>query len=160
MRALARNGSTRSGLRGGRWRATGAWVAQPVTSPARVLFEEELARAGLATPVNLTECASIFATLQLLENYDAVAMLPESVVRDHVRGKLLVALPVEIGKSLSGFGILTRKEEALAEPALHFIDLLRSVSHQLARDANAQPESGKGAAVAAPAGHIAPLPAH
>ncbi|WP_278500130.1 LysR family transcriptional regulator, partial [Paraburkholderia fungorum] len=43
------------------------WVAQPVTSPARVLFEEELARAGLATPVNLTECASIFATLQLLD---------------------------------------------------------------------------------------------
>ncbi len=27
------------------------WVAQPITSPARVLFEEELARAGLATPV-------------------------------------------------------------------------------------------------------------
>ncbi|MFL9965208.1 LysR family transcriptional regulator [Paraburkholderia sediminicola] len=110
------------------------WVAQPVTSPARVLFEEELARAGLATPVNLTECASIFATLQLLENYDAVAMLPESVVRDHVRGKLLVALPLEIGKSLAGFGILTRKEEALAEPALRFIELLRGFSRKLARD--------------------------
>jgi DNA-binding transcriptional LysR family regulator len=129
------------------------WVAQPLTSPARVLFEEELARAGLATPVNLTECASIFATLQLLENYDAVAMLPESVVRDHVRGKLLVALPVEIGKSLAGFGILTRKEEPLAEPALHFIDLLRNVSLQLARDAIAQPH-------AAAAGDAVPLPAH
>jgi DNA-binding transcriptional LysR family regulator len=110
------------------------WVAQPVSSPARVLFEEELARAGLATPVNLTECASIFATLQLLENYDAVAMLPESVVRDHLRGKLLVALPLEIGKSLAGFGILTRKEEALAEPALRFIELLRGFSRLLARE--------------------------
>lgn len=110
------------------------WVAQPVTSPARVLFEEELAREGLATPVNLTECASIFATLQLLENYDAVAMLPESVVRDHVRGKLLVALPLEIGKSLSGFGILTRKQEGLAEPALRFIELLRGFSRKLARE--------------------------
>ncbi|NUX56660.1 LysR family transcriptional regulator [Paraburkholderia youngii] len=110
------------------------WVAQPITSPARVLFEEELARAGLATPVNLTECASIFATLQLLENYDAVAMLPESVVRDHVRGGLLVALPLEIGKSLAGFGILTRKEEPLAEPALRLIDLLRGFSRNLARD--------------------------
>jgi DNA-binding transcriptional LysR family regulator len=96
----------------------------------------------------------------VLENYDAVAMLPESVVRDHVRGKLLVALPVEIGKSLSGFGILTRKQEALAEPALHFIDLLRSVSRQLARDANAQPESGNGAAGAAAADHVVPLSAH
>ncbi|SEJ03865.1 LysR family transcriptional regulator [Paraburkholderia diazotrophica] len=108
------------------------WVAQPITSPARMLFEEELARAGLGTPANLTECASIFATLQLLENYDAVAMLPESVVRDHVRGKLLVALPVEIGKSLAGFGILTRKDEALAEPAQRFVDLLRTHSQRLA----------------------------
>ncbi|MEM5388431.1 LysR family transcriptional regulator [Paraburkholderia phymatum] len=108
------------------------WVAQPITSPARMLFEEELARAGLRTPANLTECASIFATLQLLENYDAVAMLPESVVRDHVRGKLLVALPVEIGKSLAGFGILTRKDEALAEPAQRFVELLRVHSQRLA----------------------------
>jgi DNA-binding transcriptional LysR family regulator len=99
-----------------------------------VLFEEELARAGLATPVNLTECASIFATLQLLENYDAVAMLPESVVRDHVRGGLLVVLPVEIGKSLPGFGLLTRKGEPLAEPAEHFVSLLRGFSHALVRD--------------------------
>jgi DNA-binding transcriptional LysR family regulator len=64
-------------------------------------------------------------------------MLPESVVRDHVRGKLLVALPLEIGKSLSGFGILTRKEEPLAEPALRFIDLLRGFSRKLARDDSA-----------------------
>ncbi len=110
------------------------WVAQPVTSPARVLFEEELARAGLATPANLTECASIFATLQLLEKYDAIAMLPESVVRDHVRGKLLVPLPLEIGKSLPGFGILTRKEEPLAEPAEHFVGLLRRFSQPLGTD--------------------------
>jgi DNA-binding transcriptional LysR family regulator len=128
------------------------WVAQPVTSPARVLFEEELARAGLATPVNLTECASIFATLQLLENYDAVAMLPESVVRDHLRGKLLVALPLEIGKSLAGFGILTRKEEALAEPALRFIDLLRGFSRKLAHD------GGDPAALSAPGPLIVPVP--
>ncbi|CAB3800843.1 HTH-type transcriptional regulator GbpR [Paraburkholderia ultramafica] len=130
------------------------WVAQPVTSPARVLFEEELARAGLATPVNLTECASIFATLQLLENYDAVAMLPESVVRDHLRGQLLVALPLEIGKSLAGFGILTRKEEALAEPALRFIDLLRGFSRKLAGDGDAL------ATMAAPDSLSAPAAAH
>ncbi|GLU33798.1 LysR family transcriptional regulator [Trinickia caryophylli] len=110
------------------------WVAQPVTSPARILFEEELARAGLATPANLTECASIFATLQLLEKYDAVAMLPESVVRDHVRGNLLVPLPLEIGKSLPGFGILTRKAEPLNEPAEHFVGLLRRFSQPLAAE--------------------------
>jgi DNA-binding transcriptional LysR family regulator len=108
------------------------WVAQPVTSPARVLFEEELARAGLNTPANMIECGSIFATLQLIETYDAVAMLPESVVRDHVRGKLLVELPLEIGKSLPGYGIVTRKEEPLTEAAHHFVGLLRRFSQPIA----------------------------
>lgn len=107
------------------------WVVQPVTSPARVLFEEELARAGLNTPSNLTECGSVFATLQLVETYDAIAMLPESVVRDHVRGKLLVALPIEIGKSLPGYGVLVRKEEALSEAAHHFVGLLRRFSQPI-----------------------------
>ncbi|POR54818.1 LysR family transcriptional regulator [Paraburkholderia eburnea] len=110
------------------------WVAQPITSPARELFEGELARAGLATPMNLTESASIFATLQLLESFDAVAMLPESVVRDHVRGKLLTVLPLEIGKSLPGYGVLTRKGEALAEPAEHFVGLLRRFSQPFKPD--------------------------
>lgn len=104
------------------------WIAQPVTSPARAILEEEFARANLSTPANVTECGSIFATLQLVGTYDAVAMLPESVVRDHVRAKLLVALPIEIGKSLPGYGILTRKEEPLSEPAVHFIALLRRFS--------------------------------
>jgi DNA-binding transcriptional LysR family regulator len=104
------------------------WILQPITSPARGLFEEELARAGLASPSNVVECASIFATLQLLQNSDAVAMLPESVVRDYLRAHLLVELPVEIGKSLSGFGLLRRKYETLSEPAEYFIALLRKYS--------------------------------
>ncbi|SAK92717.1 LysR family transcriptional regulator [Caballeronia fortuita] len=104
------------------------WILQPITSPARGLFEEELARAGLTTPADIVECASIFATLQLLQNSEAVAMLPESVVRDYLRAQLLIELPIEIGKSLSGFGLLRRKFETLSEPAEYFIALLRKYS--------------------------------
>ncbi|MFM0325077.1 LysR substrate-binding domain-containing protein [Caballeronia glebae] len=104
------------------------WILQPITSPARGLFEDELARAGLTTPADIVECASIFATLQLLQNSEAVAMLPESVVRDYLRAHLLIELPIEIGKSLSGFGLLRRKAETLSEPAEYFIALLRKYS--------------------------------
>jgi DNA-binding transcriptional LysR family regulator len=55
-------------------------------------------------------------------------MLPESVVRDYLRAQLLVELPVEIGKSLAGFGLLRRKHETLSEPAEYFIALLRKYS--------------------------------
>lgn len=101
------------------------WVLQPMASPARKLFEEELAGARLSSPTNVVECGSIFATLQLVQNSEAVAMLPEPVVRDHVRAGLLAALPVEIGRNLEGFGILSRKHEALDEAAVRFIELLR-----------------------------------
>jgi DNA-binding transcriptional LysR family regulator len=104
------------------------WIVQPLTSPARQLFEDELARAQLPTPANLVECASIFATLQLLQNSNAVAMLPETVVRDYLRAKLLVSLPISIGESLTGFGLLVRKHEPLSESAERFVTLLRKYS--------------------------------
>lgn len=104
------------------------WILQPIASPARQIFEDELMRARLSTPVNTVECGSIFATLQLLQNNDAIAMLPESVVRDYVRAGLLVSLPIEIGKNLTGYGILLRKQEAPSEPARRFIELLRRCS--------------------------------
>ena len=109
------------------------WVLQPVTSPARQLLEEEFAKARLSTPPNVVECASVFATLQLLQTSDAVAVLPESVVRDHVKAGLLRVLPITIGSDLKGFGVLTRKGEALSEIAATFVALL----HQFAEPVTA-----------------------
>lgn len=101
--------------------ASWPWILQPLTSPARQLMEDEFAAIGERTPANLVECASVFATLQLLQASEAVGALPESVVRDHVRAKLLRVLPVAIGKDLKGFGVLTRIGEPLTETAATFI---------------------------------------
>ncbi|MCW2243831.1 LysR family transcriptional regulator [Azospirillum canadense] len=101
------------------------WVVQPLTSPARQLLEQEFAQARMATPANLVEASSIFATLQLLQTSDAVAVLPESVVRDHLRAGLLGRLALVIGKNLTGFGILTRKGELPSAVAVEFLRALR-----------------------------------
>jgi DNA-binding transcriptional LysR family regulator len=101
------------------------WILQPLTSPARQLMEEEFGAAGVSTPMNIVECASVFATLQLLQSSDAVGALPESVVRDHVRARLLRVLPLVIGEDLKGFGVLTRIGEPLSEAATTFIAHLR-----------------------------------
>jgi DNA-binding transcriptional LysR family regulator len=102
-----------------------AWILQPLTSPARQIIEQEFGQLGMKTPADLVECTSIFATLQLLQKSDAVAMLPESVVRDHLKARLLTQLPIVVGKSLPGFGILTRRGEALSPTATDFIRALR-----------------------------------
>lgn len=102
-----------------------AWILQPLTSPARHIIEQEFGQAGMRTPANIVECTSIFATLQLLQTSDAVTMLPESVVRDHLLAGLLVRLPLTVGKSLPGFGILSRRGEPLSATAVEFIESLR-----------------------------------
>jgi DNA-binding transcriptional LysR family regulator len=102
-----------------------AWILQPLTSPARQIIEQEFGQAGMKTPANLVECTSIFATLQLLQKSDAVTMLPESVVRDHLAAGLLVRLSLSVGKSLPGFGILSRRGEPSSAAATEFIVALR-----------------------------------
>ena len=97
------------------------WVLQTIDSPARQLLEEEFARTGVSSPADAIECTSIFATLQLVQSSDAIAVMPESVVRDHVHAKLLVALPLAVGRDLKAFGLLTRKDEPLSEIAAAFI---------------------------------------
>jgi DNA-binding transcriptional LysR family regulator len=97
------------------------WVLQTITSPARVLLESEFASAGVSTPSDIIECTSIFATLQLVQSSNAIAVLPESVVRDHVKARLLTALALVVGRDLKAFGVLTRKGEELSEVGAAFV---------------------------------------
>ena len=105
--------------------ADSPWILQPLASPARQIIELEFGQAGMTTPANIVESTSIFATLQLVQKSDAITMLPESVVRDHLLAGLLVRLPLTVGKSLPGFGILTKRGEPLSNSAIEFIASLR-----------------------------------
>ena len=111
------------------------WVLQTLTSPARLMLEDQFAQAQVSTPQDVIECSSIFATLQLLQSGDAIAMLPESVVRDHVRASLLATLPVDVGQDMKAFGILTRKNEALSDVATAFVGHLQARAQSKAKAA-------------------------
>ncbi len=116
-----------------------AWILQPMSSPARQLMEEEFARTGMPTPRNLVESGSIFAMLQLLQGSDTVAVLPESVGRDHVRMGLVRVLPIRVASKLKGFGILTRKGETLSSAAQELIATLRLHASKSRRNPGAGP---------------------
>ena len=113
--------------------ADSPWILQPLTSPARQIMEFEFGQAGVRTPSNIIECSSMFATLQLVQKSNAVTILPESVARDYLLAGLLIRLPIVVGKSLPGFGILTRRDEPLSATALEFIDCLRRYGALMAR---------------------------
>ncbi|GAB7128691.1 LysR family transcriptional regulator [Amantichitinum ursilacus] len=108
--------------------ATWPWVLQPMTSPARQLLEHEFEAAQVSAPQNTVECDSIFATLQLAQRSDAVTILSEPVLRDHLQAGLLVTLPLAVGRSLAPFGVLTRKGEEVSHSGVEFLDILRRMS--------------------------------
>ncbi len=109
------------------------WVMQSIATPARQILEIEFGRAGIATPADIIEANSILTIIQLLERCDAVAMLSEPLVRDHVSSGLLCRLPVGIGARLSDFGLLTRRGEVLTGASAEFADRLRTISRTLPR---------------------------
>lgn len=135
MRVIVRRRHPLARRRGLDWAALvqWPWVLQTISSPARVLLEDEFARAGVSTPQDMIECTSIFATLQLVQSSDAIAMLPESVVRDHVKAGLLHTLAIEVGRDLKAFGLLTRKNEALTEVAGAFVEHLKRNAARVGR---------------------------
>ncbi|WP_136069175.1 LysR family transcriptional regulator [Modicisalibacter radicis] len=104
------------------------WILQPLESPARQVLEKEFELAGLMSPRDIIECGSIFAALQLVKRGDGVLAMPESVLRDYLGFGAIKALPIAVGKTLSPFGILTRKNESLSEPVRCFCDILRAMA--------------------------------
>jgi len=140
LRIVARRGHPLCSSQGASWEELVGWpwVLQTIASPARLMLEEEFARAGVSTPLNVVESTSIFATLQLVQSSDAIAVLPESVVRDHVKANLLVKLPVRVGQALKAFGILQRKDEELSEIASVFISHLERSAAALLPEASEQ----------------------
>ncbi|MBE3639969.1 LysR family transcriptional regulator [Mangrovicoccus algicola] len=101
------------------------WVLQPATNPTRAVLEAAFHEAGLPMPRNQVESVSIFAILHLLQSSEAVALLSQSVVDDHLKGGLLERLDVEGLPAIPGFGILTRRAEPPGPRVDHFRALLR-----------------------------------
>ncbi len=105
---------------------TWPWVLQPQTTPARKFLDEAFARTDGGFPSNVVECVSIFATLNLVQVSDAVAVLPVPVVDAHLRAGLLVTLPLRPKIAVTGFGLVTRKGETPSTTAATFAAYLRS----------------------------------
>ena len=104
------------------------WVLQPAATPTRQVLDQMFADIGSLGPANCVECVSIFAILHLVQVSNAVAVLPLSVVKAHLQAGLLVQLPMFPAASISGFGLVIPKTQALSNNANMFADFLRKRS--------------------------------
>jgi DNA-binding transcriptional LysR family regulator len=107
------------------------WIMHAATNPARQILEAEFGKVGITQPSDVIETNSILTALQILERCNSVAMLSQLVVRDHIARGLLKRLPVIMEARIGGFGLLTRRGEALSEPAANFAARIRVLARRL-----------------------------
>ncbi|WP_235489589.1 MULTISPECIES: LysR family transcriptional regulator [unclassified Achromobacter] len=108
------------------------WILQPMSSPARLAFEQTRQAQQLPPPQDVTECSSVYSMQQLIQLTDAVMVLSESALRDYLEMKLVVALPVAIPAELAPFGIILRKNETMTREQARFVDLLQKLARSAA----------------------------
>lgn len=112
------------------------WILPPLPSLARQLTEQAFGEAHIKTPANIIESTSCFTTLQILQRCDAIAVLPESTIRDHLQAGLIARLPLPplADTHLSTFGVLTRRDQPLTPATAEFIEILRRSSTSISTD--------------------------
>lgn len=106
------------------------WILQPIATPARQALEKGLELEGLVSPRDIIECGSIFAALQLIQKSDALLVMAETVLKDHLTAGLIEKLPLTLGQTLAPFGLLTRKDTVYGEPITGFCEIIRNNARQ------------------------------
>jgi DNA-binding transcriptional LysR family regulator len=108
--------------------ADAAWLLQPPGSPLRRDVDTMLAAAGLHAPASVVETVSIVATLALLQESDAVTVMPQALARHYARFGMLVELPVALPAPASRYELVTRARRELSPSAQAFVAMLREIA--------------------------------
>lgn len=112
------------------------WILYPPATAIRQLYEESFAGAGLQAPPGMVETPSIFSTLELLQATDMLSLQPRAAVEKYVEKGLLGHVPVAISRTMSNYGIVTRKHEIPSQTTQEFIAILRATAALLGESAD------------------------
>jgi DNA-binding transcriptional LysR family regulator len=101
-----------------------AWIMQTPESPLRRDVDAMLAAAG-QRPASILETVSIVATIALLQESDALTVMPQALARHYARFGMVKELPVRVSTPSSRYEVITRAHRELSPAAQAFLALLR-----------------------------------
>lgn len=103
------------------------WVVYPLNTPLRRMIEQAFIDADIQFPRNRVETASVQSTLHLLQDGQALALLPEAIALQQVALRQLVLLQPPLQTPSLGYGLIRRKDEVLSANAVQFCEALQQV---------------------------------
>jgi DNA-binding transcriptional LysR family regulator len=108
--------------------AGATWILPPPGSPLRRDIDAAHAAQGLRPPAELIETVSIVATLALLQESDAVSVLPVDLARHYEAPRMLSRLRVALPRAGTRYELMTRANRQLAPAAQAFVAALTNIA--------------------------------
>jgi DNA-binding transcriptional LysR family regulator len=101
------------------------WLLQPPGSPLRRDVDAMLAAESPRSPTSIVETVSMVATLALLQEIDAVTVIPRALARHYTRFGMVTELPVKLVAPRSRYELVTRADRELSPAAAAFVAMLK-----------------------------------
>jgi len=107
------------------------WILPPQGSVLRHRFDMMFRRAGLAPPVDVVDTTAILLITALLQQTDALHVMPIEVARYYNSLKVLSILPIELPCKMDAFGIIRQQARILSPSAQLLLAEVRRQAQQL-----------------------------
>lgn len=109
------------------------WILYPPATAIRQLFDELFVVGDKSSIAGTVETSSMFSTLRILQESDMLSLQPRQAVEKYVDAQLLGHVPVPIRRTMTDYGIVTRKGEIQSEPMAAFIRALRTAARHVGK---------------------------
>lgn len=114
--------------------ATQPWILPPPGSVLRHRWEQMFRRAAIDPPADAVDTTALLVITALLQQTDALHVMPVEVARYYASLQALAILPIELPCSMDAFGIITREGHLLSPGARALLHEVRAVAGELYQD--------------------------
>ncbi|WP_348698721.1 LysR family transcriptional regulator [Duganella fentianensis] len=111
--------------------ASQAWILPPQGSILRARCELMFRRAGLEVPINVIDTTAVLLVTPLLQQTDALNVMPVAVAKYYESQGVLNILPIELPCRMDAYGIITVEGHIMSPGASLLLKSVREVAREL-----------------------------
>ncbi|WP_208278436.1 LysR family transcriptional regulator [Massilia oculi] len=107
------------------------WILPSPGSILRHRFDMMFRRAGLAPPVNVVDTTAILLVTALLQQTDALHVMPQEVAQYYASLNVMRILPIELPCKMDDFGIIRQQDHLLSPGADLLLTAVRAAAAEI-----------------------------
>ncbi len=107
------------------------WILPPPGSILRHRFDMMFLRAGLQPPVNVVDTTALLLVTALLQQTDALHVMPQEVAQYYASLNVMRILPIDLPCKMDAFGIIRQQDYLLSPGAELLLGAVRAAAAEI-----------------------------